>query len=166
LNPFIDHHELVNYLILMEVIKMNINLNQTRIKFAAIAMTASLLAGSTSGVFAIDHPVKLTGKQEGAGIVSSPSGKGSIFVDHDQSIRGSITTSDFEATSAHIHESKGLGQTGPVIITLKETAPNVWSVPVGAKLTDKQYKSYQDGNLYINIHSAMDPKKEIHSPVQ
>jgi len=34
-------------------------------------------------------------------------------------------------------------------------------VPAGAKLTDEQYKDFQAGNLYVNVHSAENKNGEI-----
>ena len=38
---------------------------------------------------------------------------------------------------------------------------NDWTVPAGAKLTDEQYKDFQAGNLYVNVHSAENKSGEI-----
>jgi hypothetical protein len=44
---------------------------------------------------------------------------------------------------------------------MTKTAENIWSIPAGAKLTDAQYQSFKDGNLYINVHSATNKSGEI-----
>ena len=61
---------------------------------------------------------------------------------------------------AHIHLAAS-GQNGPVIVTMIKTSENVWSIPYGVKLTDAQYQSFKDGNLYINVHSAYNKGGEI-----
>jgi hypothetical protein len=65
-----------------------------------------------------------------------------------------------EGTMAHIHLAAP-GANGPVIVPMAKTADGVWSVPAGAKLTDAQFQSFKDGNLYVNVHSAANRGGEI-----
>ena len=64
-----------------------------------------------------------------------------------------------DGTAAHIHDGAP-GKNGPVIIPLTKSG-NDWTVPAGAKLTDEQYKDFQAGNLYVNVHSAENKNGEI-----
>lgn len=111
-------------------------------------------------VFAQSMKVTLAGSQEVPPVTTSASGSGSIMVSSDGSVSGSVTTSGVDATMAHIHEAP-MGQNGPVIVPFAKTADNVWSVPAGAKLTDAQLQSLKSGNLYINVHSAVNKGGEI-----
>lgn len=111
-------------------------------------------------VFAQSMKVTLAGSQEVPPVTTSASGSGSIMVGSDGSVSGSVTTSGVDATMAHIHEAP-MGQNGPVIVPFAKTADNVWSVPAGAKLTDAQLQSLKSGNLYINVHSAVNKGGEI-----
>jgi hypothetical protein len=104
--------------------------------------------------------IKLTGDQEVPPIKTAASGGGTILISSDKSVSGSVTTTGVEGTAAHIHEGPA-GKNGPIIIPLTKGADNTWSVPAGAKLTDAQYKSYQEGNLYVNVHSAANKGGEI-----
>ncbi len=104
--------------------------------------------------------VKLSGDQVVPPVKTSASATGTVTVSPDKSVSGSITVSGMEPTAAHIHEA-AQGQNGPVIIPLRKTSDNIWSVPSGAKLTDAQYKSYLAGNLYLNVHSAAHKGGEI-----
>ena len=104
--------------------------------------------------------VSLSGAQEVPAVTTAASGSGTITIASDQSVRGSITTMGVEATMAHIHMAAP-GQNGPVIVPMTKTADNVWSIPAGAKLTEAQYQSFKDGNLYINVHSASHKGGEI-----
>jgi hypothetical protein len=49
----------------------------------------------------------------------------------------------------------------PPIITLEQKSDSEWTVPAGSKLTDAQYKSFEAGNLYVNIYSAEHKGGEI-----
>jgi hypothetical protein len=104
--------------------------------------------------------VSLTGAQEVPPVTTAGTGQGSITVGPDKSVSGSVTTVGVEGTMAHIHLAAA-GQNGPVIVPMAKTAENVWSIPAGATLTDPQYQSFKDGNLYINVHSAANKAGEI-----
>jgi hypothetical protein len=104
--------------------------------------------------------VSLTGAQEVPPVTTAGTGQGFITVGPDKSVSGSVTTVGVEGTMAHIHLAAA-GQNGPVIVPMAKTAENVWSIPAGATLTDPQYQSFKDGNLYINVHSAANKAGEI-----
>ena len=104
--------------------------------------------------------VSLTGAQEVPPVTTAGTGQGSITVGPDKSVSGSVTTVGVEGTMAHIHLAAA-GQNGPVIVPMTKSAENVWSIPAGATLTDPQYQSFKDGNLYINVHSAANKAGEI-----
>ena len=109
--------------------------------------------------------VTLSGAQEVPPVMTSASGVGSIMVAPDGSVSGTITTTGVEGTIAHIHEG-AMGQNGPVIVPFTKTSDNVWSAPAGAKLTDAQLQSLKSGNLYLNVHSAMNKPGEIRAQLK
>ncbi len=104
--------------------------------------------------------VTLSGTQEVPPVTTSASGSGTVTIGTDKSVSGSVTTSGVAGTAAHIHQAAA-GKNGPVIVPMIKTADNVFSFAAGAKLTDAQYQSYMDGNLYINVHSAANKGGEI-----
>ncbi|MBU3538443.1 CHRD domain-containing protein [Polynucleobacter sp. UK-Gri1-W3] len=117
------------------------------------------------GVSAQSMKVTLTGAQEVPPVMTSASGVGSIMVAPDGAVSGTITTMGMEGTMAHIHEAP-MGQNGPVIVPFSKTAENVWSAPVGAKLTEAQIQSLKSGNLYLNVHSATNKSGEIRAQLK
>jgi len=123
--------------------------------YAAVAATA--LVGLAS---AKDVPVKLSGAEETPPVTTLASATGSIKINADKSVSGSIKATGIDGTVAHIHVGAP-GQSGPPIITLTKGADGVWSVPEGSKLTDEQYASFEAGNLYVNVHSAEHKPGEI-----
>jgi hypothetical protein len=116
-------------------------------------------------VQARDIAVKLTGAQEVPKVQTPADAKGTISVNKDHSITGSIKTVAIDGTMAHIHVAPR-GKNGPPIITLVKSGGNLWSVPEGSKLTDEQYKSYKKGELYVNVHSAANPGGEIRAQIK
>ena len=105
--------------------------------------------------------LKLSGDQEVAPVTSTASGTGTSTVAADGAVSGSVTTTGITATMAHIHMAPSKGANGPVIVPLTQSSPGVWSVPAGAKLTPEQLKAYQDGLLYVNVHSSEHKAGEI-----
>jgi hypothetical protein len=133
-------------------------------RIVPIALAVGLAAGAFSAN-AADVAVKLTGDQEVPAVASTATGVGTLVIKNDKSVSGSIKTSGIDGTVAHIHLAEP-GKNGPPIITLNKTADNTWSVPEGSKLTDEQYKSFKDGNLYVNVHSAEHKGGEIRTQLK
>jgi hypothetical protein len=110
--------------------------------------------------FAADIKVKLTGAEEVPPVSTAATGAGTIKINDDMTVSGSVTTKGIEAVAAHIH-SGAVGKNGPPVIPLEQTSPGVWSVPAGSKLTADQYKTFKAGELYVNVHSAAHKGGEI-----
>ena len=122
-----------------------------------IALSIVLAAGLAQ---ANESKVTLTGAEETPAVTTQASGKGSIVVNADKSVSGSVTTQGINGTAAHIHVGAP-GQKGPPAITLAKGDNGVWNVPAGSTLSDEQYASYLAGNLYVNVHSADNKGGEI-----
>jgi CHRD domain len=137
---------------------------RTARRFQTLALVGLLLGGLGSALSA-ELTVKLTGDQEVPPVTTSATGTGTIAIKADKSVSGSITTVGIQGTMAHIHLAPS-GTNGPPIITLVKTSETVWSVPEGAMLTDDQFKSFKDGNLYVNVHSAAHPGGEIRAQLK
>jgi len=103
--------------------------------------------------------VTLSGDNEVPPVKTKATGNGTITVGADKSVSGKVTTTGVDGSAAHIHDGAP-GKNGPVIIPLTKSG-NDWTVPAGAKLTDEQYKDFQAGNLYVNVHSAENKSGEI-----
>ena len=140
---------------------MNASRKPGRAGFAGIvAATAFSLAAYSVTSFAGMNKVELSGAQEVPPVMTSAAGSGTITVNADMSVSGSVTTSGVAGTMAHIHNAAA-GKNGPVIIPLTKSGEHTWSVPAGAKLTDAQYKAYEAGDLYVNVHSAAHKGGEV-----
>lgn len=128
--------------------------------FGRMLLVTGIAIGGIAASQAAEMFVKLTGAQEVPAVATSATGAGTIVIKDDKSVAGSIKTVGIDGTMAHIHVGEP-GKNGPPIITLIKTADNTWSVPAGSKLTDDQYKSFKDGNLYVNVHSDAHKGGEI-----
>jgi hypothetical protein len=133
-------------------------------RFAAAVLAAGVAVAGISA-HAAELAVKLTGDQEVPAVTSAASGVGAIVIKNDKSVSGTIKTTGIQGTVAHVHLAEP-GKNGPPIITLTKTADDTWSVPDGAKLTDDQYKSFKEGNLYVNVHSAEHKGGEIRAQLK
>ena len=127
---------------------------------ATIAAAVFSVAAYSGMAFGEQVYVLLSGAQEVPAVKTSASGNGTITVNADMTVSGSITTAEIVGTAAHIH-SAAAGKNGPVAVALTKSGNNGWSVPAGAKLTADQYKAYKAGDLYINVHSAENKGGEI-----
>jgi hypothetical protein len=123
-----------------------------------IIATAVVSLAAYSGI-AFGSDVKLSGDQEVPAVKTSASGNGKITVNPDMSVSGSVTTTGVAGTAAHIHMG-AMGKNGGVAVPLTKSG-DTYSVPAGAKLTADQYKAYQAGELYVNVHSADNKGGEI-----
>jgi hypothetical protein len=119
--------------------------------------TAKTAAAAPAGAQAVK--VTLSGNNEVPPVQTKATGSGTITVTKEKAVSGSVTTKGVEGTAAHIHDGAA-GKNGPVIIPLTKSG-ETWSVPAGSKLTDEQYKNFQAGNLYVNVHSAANKNGEI-----
>jgi len=142
---------------------MNTVLRKSAIALAGATLIAGLLAAGAT--FAADIRVKLSGDQEVPPVQTQASGSGTITVNDDKSVSGSVTTTGMKATAAHIHEAAA-GKNGPVAIPLEKKSDNEFAVPAGAKLSDAQYKALRAGNLYVNVHSDAHKNGEIRAQLK
>jgi hypothetical protein len=109
--------------------------------------------------------VTLSGRSEVPPNDSSATGKGTVTVNADRSVKVEVTYSGMTATAAHIHQGAA-GANGPVIVPLDKKGDNAFVSKPDAKLTESQYAAYKAGNTYLNVHSARFPPGEIRAQLQ
>ena len=124
----------------------------------SIITLAAVLAASLAQ--AGESKITLSGAEETPAVTTQATGSGSIVVNADKTVSGSVTTQGINGTAAHIHLGAP-GQKGGPVITLAKGDNGVWTVPAGSVLTDEQYAAYKAGNLYVNVHSAENKGGEI-----
>jgi len=131
----------------------------TRKHFTRLVLgTAAILMSGWA--FAANVDVKLSGDQEVPPVKTSATGNGTITVNDDKTVSGSMTTAGVNGVAAHIHNGAP-GKNGPVAVPLTKDGDNKWTVGPGAKLTDAQFADFKAGNLYVNVHSAAHKDGEI-----
>lgn len=133
----------------------------------ALAVTALMVSFLVSGTALAIAPIKsdLSGGQEVPPVTSAAKGTSTLMVGDDKSVSGTVKTSGMKGTAAHVHQG-AKGENGPHIIDLVMSSPNEWAVPPGAMLTDEQFQSLKDGNLYINVHSDAHKGGEIRAQLK
>ena len=102
----------------------------------------------------------LSGDNEVPALSTPASGSGWVMVTPDRSVSAKIVVIGMVPTAAHIHEGAA-GANGPVIVAFTKEGDDTFVAPPGAMLTESQYESLRDGNLYVNVHSAKSPAGEI-----
>ena len=135
-------------------------------KLLLVAAAAALASCSTYQDYAPSFlpgsgavSVKLSGAEEVPPVQASGSGEGTIRVNADGTVEGSVKTTGVDGTMAHIHQG-AKGQNGPVIIPLTK-AGDTYTVPANAKLNDAQMKAFKAGQLYVNVHTAKNKGGEV-----
>jgi hypothetical protein len=143
---------------------MNAFLKSKSVQQVSTWSFAIVLACTSAAALAESMNVKLSGDQEVPAVKSSGSGSGSITINDDGSVSGSVTAAGFTPTAAHIHEGKA-GANGKVIVPFTKEGDK-FSAPAGAKLTPEQLKAFKEGDLYVNIHSAAHPGGEVRAQLK
>lgn len=140
---------------------MKISSSFARLGYSGILAAAVIaLAAFSTAVFADTVKVVLSGDLEVPPVKTTASGSGTLTINPDMSVGGSVATTGLEGTMAHIHQGAP-GISGPVIIALVKAGEHDWAVPPGAKLTPAQYQAYKAGGLYVNVHTAANKGGEI-----
>src|SRR4051812_14929624 len=100
----------------------------------SLGLTVLLACSTLVSGNALAQGLRLTGDQEVPPNTSTAVGTGSIKVDADGNVTGSVSAPTLAAgRAAHIHLGAP-GQNGPPIITLNGGDVGTWTVPDGAKL--------------------------------
>ena len=143
---------------------MKTNLSKPGFALAAVTLMVGVFVGGTALAMA---PIEtsLSGGQEVPPVKSLATGTSSILVKDDKTVSGTIKTLGIKGTVAHIHQG-ATGMNGPHIVDLTMLSDDEWGIPPGTRLTDEQYQSLKDGNLYINVHSAEHKGGEIRAQLK
>jgi len=108
--------------------------------------------------------VRMSGAEEVPPVNTPGTGSGSFRIAEDGRISGSVTTKDVAGTMAHIHVG-ARGRNGPVIVPLTKKG-DTYTVPEGRKLTEAQLKAFNEGRLYVNVHSNKHKGGEVRAQLQ
>jgi CHRD domain-containing protein len=130
--------------------------------FSATVCFATAIAAwmISSAACAAGPAPKLTGADEVPPVNTTASAYTTIRIGADGTVSGGLETSNIDGTKAHIHQG-ATGSNGPVLVTLEKISPSQWIVPADTKFTPAQIKSFQGGEMYVNVHSATHPDGEI-----
>jgi len=140
-------------------------MSNTRIMLATLAIGAA--AGFAGPAFAEKMTVKLDGASEVP--PTSSTGTGTADLDYDaatKKLSWKLTYSGLTgpATAAHFHGPAEAGNNAGVEVAI----PGATSSPAegSATLTDAQAADLKAGKLYVNVHTAANPKGEIRGQVK
>ena len=143
--------------------------NQSVQKYVAqllkVAVLGGCLALASAAANSAESKLTLVGANETPPVKTAATGTGSIVVNADKTVSGTIITTGMVGTVAHIHLAPE-GKKGPPIIFLVKSGESGWSVPAGSRLTDEQYASYKAGDLYVNVHTAENKDGEIRAQLK
>lgn len=134
----------------------------TRI-LAASALLGIAVAPATAFAEMVKYKADLTAKSEVPANDSAGSGTADITVDTEaKTISWKVDAKDLtgDATAAHFHGPAKDGENAPPAIDISGN----WKEG-SAELTDEQRKQIEDGQMYINVHTAKFPDGEIRGQV-
>ena len=126
----------------------------------SIAIMNSATAQLSLGDSAFLNCVRLTGNQEVPPVTTDAWGYAEIKIEHDGTIKGTITTHGIEGTVAYSQQG-WQGTNGPAILTLQRGPRDTWVVPADSKLIGQQLVSFRQAKLYVIVDSAAHPDGEI-----
>ena len=110
----------------------------------------------------------LTGDQENPGVTTSATGTGS-FTLTDAGLEFSVTVEGLTFTAAHFHNG-AIGVDGGVVRPITDdftgnTASGIWTSTDPDPLTPELIADLLAGNLYLNIHTTVNPGGELRGQV-
>ncbi len=131
-----------------------------------LASVAGLIASCASMAPLVGgQRLTLSGANEVPPVTTDATGEATVDIKPDRSVTAKVTVSGMTATASHIHEAAA-GVNGPVIVPFTKTGDNTFEAAPGASLTEAQYKSYKEGKLYVNVHSAKNPGGEVRAQLK
>ncbi len=112
---------------------------------------------SANASFTAQVAASLDGTQVVPSAESGHSGTATLTLNkHTGDLQGSVRHGVTDASSAVIYHAAA-GRNGPAILMLGRTTDQVFSVPAGTRLTEEQVAAFENGELYVTIHSAAFP---------
>jgi len=109
--------------------------------------------------------VSLSGKNEVPPNDSAATGKATVWVGADGSVKVQLAVSGMAATAAHIHMGAS-GANGGVIVPLDKSGDNAFASKPDAKFTPEQLAAFKAGQTYLNVHSAKLPGGELRAQLK
>lgn len=104
----------------------------------------------------------LDGAQETPPVITSAGGWGTVLLNPDSSVTYHVETWGLTATAAHIHIGAP-GVPGGIIVGLTG-GPTQWS-GTSTPLVAANVTALRSGNLYFNVHTALNPAGEIRGQI-
>ena len=128
---------------------------------AVLACTAALAFASPSMAAMMTFKANLSAASEVP--PNDSKGKGEVTVTYDDATKKMSWKGDYSglsgpATAAHFHGPAPAGKNAGVMIPITPNGPEFEG---SATLTDAQAKALEDGELYVNVHTAANKGGEI-----
>ncbi|OGP32961.1 MAG: hypothetical protein A2X88_09035 [Deltaproteobacteria bacterium GWC2_65_14] len=108
----------------------------------------------------------LDNTQETTGSTSTSLGFGVLALNTDTNgIAGFIVDNVAAGTAAHVHGPAARGVEAGVLVPLIGAGPGLWVLPDGAMLPAANEADFNNGLLYYNVHTAVNPGGEIRGQI-
>lgn len=128
---------------------------------AAIVFAGVMGFAAASQAATVTYKAAMTGKSEVP--ANTTAGTGEVTATYDTATKkltwkGTYSGLTGPATAAHFHGPAGEGKNAGVLIPI---SPATSPLEGSATLTDAQAKALQDGEVYVNVHTAANKGGEI-----
>ncbi|MFL5348666.1 MAG: CHRD domain-containing protein [Hyalangium sp.] len=136
-----------------------------------IAGVAALSLAACGGGTDYTAAMSSSAEKPAVTVASTGTGNATVTVDKKIEVSGTFSGLTANAAQAHIHGPMGADGTGPVYCTLKVPGATSGSIEAGAsddaascaakEVTDAEKAYFDDGKMYVNIHTSNNPGGEI-----
>lgn len=134
-----------------------------------IACVAALSLTACGGATDYTASMSSTAEKPAVTVASTGTGTATISVSDKLEVSGTFTGLTANASAAHIHGPAGSDGIGPVFCTLTVPSATSGNIEAGTgagscadkQLTEDEQKQFEDGKMYVNIHTSNNPNGEI-----
>jgi hypothetical protein len=140
-------------------------MNRVTLILASLVLTALVAACGAAAVPPAAVQVTLNGANEVPAVTTDASGTATVtVVGNVMTVYGTFTGMDIGGLGAHVHGPAPADDTGPVVFSLfyDNTRKDFERI---VTLTQPQLEMFQQGLLYINLHSVAHPNGEIRGQI-
>jgi hypothetical protein len=125
-------------------------------------------SGGAGGSSIVTYTVILTPAAEVPPKQSTGTGRATVTLDPSTgtvNVSGTYTDLMAAATAAHLHGPASTTETAPIVVTLMVSGGTSGTISGGGTLTPAEMTALQNGQMYLNVHSAAFTDGEVRAQI-